>query len=301
MENVYFSENKGGEFQKKAKATIHLCECENEVSIFKNLSEHKHFVEGSDLEYASGQRLRIKHLEKDNKSLFAEITLYECKAKVPVTPVTPDDSNTNTNDSNTNTDEPNDLADIENYDRCQVFMYVIEDKIFSIFQITPHPRIPRFVKIFKCFGIEAKVTDSLNKSTMDKIKKEGVRSINLAIQTDRESIEEQAAGGFIKKSVQAVSKIFDKEGSDGNDGTFYGTLVIEGKNNVKLANDIQTHPERIVNELSDGFFLITGKGNTIKSSEISTQRDYYTIKYGSTNIKKEHAKLILEHFIDYVI
>ena len=180
-------------------------------------------------------------------------------------------------------------------------MLATGNSILTIFQINGAQQLAKLRRFFKLLGITVTVSEKLNKNTLSKILKDGIRSISLAVETTKEDLEsiKLANAGAVDKVKNALSSLIEKE--DDDDDSFYGLLTLDKKHNPKLITVANKNPSLIIDDLSDDFFITTSKGQTIKSSEISTKKDYYTRKYGSTTIKSEHAKEILEHFREFIL
>ncbi|HHU3936638.1 TPA: hypothetical protein ACUB0U_000228 [Citrobacter freundii] len=283
-----FSEEKNKDFPKKVQTSLFDVDCSNGLSIVEALETSEKFKLNGDFEYSSDSRLRIKTLSVSDGQIFAGISFYEPKALVPVTPKDVDG-------------EQVDLQDIENYDKCHIFFLATGSSILVIFQLSGAQPLAKLKRLFKLLGLEVNVSEKLNKDALGKIIKDGIRSISLTVETTKEDLEEAKATslGFGGKAKEALAKLFDKE--DDDEDAFYGLLTLDKKHNPKLLGIANKNPNLIIDELSDEFFITTSKGQTIKSSEIRTKKDYYTRKYGSTTIKAEHAKEILEHFKEYIL
>ncbi|MFS6802376.1 hypothetical protein WKE96_05715 [Edwardsiella tarda] len=281
-----FSENKNKNFPKKVQASLFEVDCNDGRSFVDVLRSCENFKQNNDFNYSDGTHARIKNLIVNDNQIFAGITLYEPKALVPVTPKDRDNK---------------DLQDIDNYDKCHIFLLATESNILTIFQISGTHPLARLKRLFSLMNINVSISEKLNKEALGKIIRDGIRSINLTVETTKEELEEAKAEslGITGKAKEALSRLFDKEQDD--DDSFYGLLTLDRKHNPKLLSVANKNPKLIIDELSEEFFITTSKGQTIKSSEIRTKKDYYTRKYGSTTIKTEHAKEILEHFKDFIL
>ncbi|MDE9448011.1 hypothetical protein KKJ04_21425 [Xenorhabdus bovienii] len=208
---------------------------------------------------------------------------------LPWVPITP--AIISENERNLNNEEEKDLHSIENYDNSHVFMIVDNKHIYTINQIIYTHQKTRLDKIFKTLGISVSIRDKINKSTVDKIRSEKIKHIAISVSTTMEAIDSM--------KVKNKLSIFEKEDNEGT--PFYGMLYLDYKSNIGLVESINEDIESVVNELSEDFYIVTRKDNKIKSSEIKTKKDYYTIPYGTKTIKDKYAKEILIHFINTVI
>ncbi|EEM8546576.1 hypothetical protein GI062_24000 [Salmonella enterica] len=281
-----FSEEKNKDFPKQVQTSLFEVDCNNGDSFVDVLMSCKNFKQNSDFEYSGNTRVRIKTLIAGDTQIFAGITLYEPKALVPVTPKDSDQK---------------DLQDIDNYDKCHIFLLATESNILTIVQISGGHPLAKLRRLFSLMNIDVNISEKLNKDALGKIIKDGIRSISLTVETTKEELEEVKAAslGIGGKAKEALSRLFDKEQDD--DESFYGLLTLDKKHNPKLLSAANKNPSLIIDELSEEFFITTSKGQAIKSSEIRTKKAYYTRKYGSTTIKAEHAKEILEHFKDFIL
>ncbi|EHY6189950.1 hypothetical protein K4K45_002462 [Escherichia coli] len=281
-----FSEEKNKDFPKKVQTSLFEVDCNDGYSFVDVLKTCENFKQNYDFEYSNDTLARIKSLIVNDDQIFAGITLYEPKALVPVTPKDGDH---------------NDLQDVDNYDKCHIFLLATESNILTIFQLSGTHPLSKLKKIFSLMNINVNISEKLNKDALGKIIKDGIRSISLSIETTKEDLEEAKATslGITGKAKEALSRLFEKEQDD--DNSFYGLLTLDKRHNPKLLNIANKNPSLIIDELSEEFFITTSKGQAIKSSEIKTKKDYYTRKYGSTTIKAEHAKEILEHFKDFIL
>ncbi|EJA5731596.1 hypothetical protein OFY73_004784 [Salmonella enterica] len=281
-----FSEEKSKDFPKKVQTSLFDVDCKDGKTFISALKDCANFQQNGDFSYSDDTRVRIKNLVVNDDQIFAGVTLYEPKALVPVTP----------KDA-----EHDDLQDIENYDKCHIFLLATNSNILTIFQLSGAQPLAKLKRLLKLLNIDANVSEKLNKDAIGKIIKDGIRSISLTIETTKEELEQAKAAslGFGGKAKDALSKLFEKEQDD--DDAFYGLLTLDKKHNPKLLSVANKNPSLIINDLSEEFFITTSKGQTIKSSEIRTKKDYYTKKYGSTTIKSDHAKEILEHFKGYIL
>lgn len=281
-----FSEEKNKDFPKKVQTSLFEVDCSNGKTLIEALLSSDKFKINGDFEYSSDARVRIKTLSIEEKQIFSGITFYEPKALVPVTPKDADQT---------------DLQDIDNYDKCHIFLLATGNSVLTIFQLSGSHQLVKLKRLFKLLGVEANISEKLNKDALGKIIKDGIRSISLTVETTKEDLEDVKAAslGFGGKAKEALSRLFDKEQDD--DEAFYGLLTLDKKHNPKLLGIANQNPNLIIDELSDEFFITTSKGQTIKSSEIRTKKEYFTRKYGSTTIKADHAKEILEHFRDYIL
>lgn len=281
-----FSESKTKEFKKPATAYVFDYEFTNEKKLLQILNEDEKFIEGSDFEISQSHKMRIKKLEVKSDRIFAHITFYEPQALVPITPAIISE-----NEKNLNNEEEKDLHSIENCDNSHVFMIIDHKHIYTINQIIYTHQKTRLDKIFKTLGISIHIRDKINKSTVDKIRSEKIKHIAIGVSTTMEVIDNM--------KVKNKLSIFERENNE--DTNFYGMLYLDYKSNIGLVESINEDIESVVNELSEDFYIVTRKDNKIKSSEIKTKKDYYTIPYGTKTIKDKYAKEILIHFINTVI
>ncbi|PHM61158.1 hypothetical protein [Xenorhabdus ishibashii] len=281
-----FSESKTKEFKKTATAYVFDYEYNNEKSLLQALGEHEEFVEGSDFKISQSHKMRIKKLEMEPERIFVHITFYEPHALVPITPAIVSESKNSSND-----DKEKDLHSIENYDNSHVFMIIDGKHIYTINQIIYTHQRTRLDRIFKTLGVGVKIKDKVNKSTVDKIQREKIKHLVIGVSTTMKVIDD------IK--IKNKLSIFEKENN--SDTPFYGMLFLDHKSNFGLIESISDDIESVVNELSEDFYIVTRKDNKIKSSEIKTKKDYYTIPYGTKTIKDKYAKEILIHFIGTVV
>lgn len=168
-----FSEEKNKDFPKKVQTSLFEVDCNDGYSFVDVLKTCENFKQNYDFEYSNDTRARIKSLIVNDDQIFAGITLYEPKALVPVTPKDGDH---------------NDLQDVDNYDKCHIFLLATESNILTIFQLSGTHPLSKLKKIFSLMNINVNISEKLNKDALGKIIKDGIRSISLSIETTKEDL-----------------------------------------------------------------------------------------------------------------
>lgn len=212
-----FSEEKNSDFPKKVQTSLFQVDMKNGESVVDSLLSCETFKQDSDFDVDNEKRLRIKSLIAEKSQVFAALTFYEPKASVPITP---------------NHSIEKDLQDIDNLDMCHIFFLAIGDKILTIFQIKGGHQINRINQIFKILGLEARFSEILNKNMIEKIRKEGVRSVSLGIKTNKEELEraKDCSGGILHRAMKTINNIFQSE----EDDSYYGVLTLDRTHNPAL-------------------------------------------------------------------
>ncbi|PHI31189.1 hypothetical protein [Budvicia aquatica] len=280
-----FSESKTQEYKKLATAYIFNYFYDGDLIPALQICED--FKENKDFEVNKENRVRIKKLDFDSekKRFFVQVTSYEPNSFIPITPPFSNEPPDLVEGS-----EIQDLKNIENCDKNHMFIMIDEKNIYAISQITYSHQAIRLNKIFKLLGFELNIRDKVDKGTVNRVRKEKIRSLGIAVKTTAKDIEEF--------KIKSKISLFEKEDSN---TPFYGTLTLDHKNNLSLINEATDNLEDFIDELSEDFFIVTQKGNIIKSSAIKTKKDYYTYPYGSKTIKDTNAKEILDSFISTII
>lgn len=281
-----FSEEKNKEFNKKVTSKLYEVSIEDSEGLIQKLLNCEKLKSNVDLDHSETTRIRIRDVKEKDGYIFTSLTIYEKTASVSVTPINNDDS---------------DLYDIENYDKCHIFMTITDENLFVILQIdTKHP-LSKLRRVFHVLGVDVIVSEKLNQDVVGKITKDGIRSISLSVETTKSDLEQVTASSnsLYSRAKQQLATLFEKEEDD--DEEYYGLLTFDRKHNPSLISKANLNPSGIVGELSEQFFITTTKGQVIKCSQISTQKDYFTRMYGSSTIKSENAEEILVHYMNYII
>lgn len=235
--------------------------------LFDQISNSGKFIVDTVFKINNEQHLILKEFSTNNKSHYLHFALYNPKEQVSITPKIKTAS---------------DLLDVENLDNLHAFLYVKENKIASLMQISTNWCEIKIAKIFEQFGIKITPSAILQKNVIQRIKDDKLRALHLNISVD--------ASNFVK-TPSFIDSIFQKEPKLKARG-ISGHLTLDAKGNAELAQSIETNPSGWINDLDSDFYIETKKGEKITSDDIKLTKVYYTVPYGSKSINSKYAKEI---------
>ncbi|QMD48354.1 hypothetical protein HVZ38_14065 [Citrobacter freundii] len=238
---------------------------------FDQISNSGKFIVDTVIKINNEQHLKLKDFSTSNKCHYLHFALYNPKEQVSITPVLKTAS---------------DLLDVENLDNLHAFIYVKENKVASLMQISTNWCEVKIAKIFEQFGIKITPSAILQKNVIQRIKDDKLRALHLNISVDDSD--------FIK-APGLIESIFQKEPKIRATG-ISGHLTIDSKSNAELAQSIENNPGGWVKDLDSDFYIETKKGEKITSDDLKLTKVYYTVPYGSKSINSKYAKEILEDF-----
>ena len=225
--------------------------------------------------------IKCRNIDVQNNKLLVFLSWYEDVLDIPTTkPGAKDELNEES---------------VENADICHLFMSVEKNIIWAFATLSGQQIHSKVSKALNCLlpSNPLKVSFDIDSDYATVIMNEKIKHI--AIESDIS----MSALGFPKRNF--LTRLLEKEVSS-QDLQPFGTLIIDSSSNLKVANEIETHPGLALEYISEdeenlgkNIYLVTKKNRKIDGEELKKRKLFYFTPYGkSKTVSWVDAKSLLK-------